>query len=75
MFFFVRHGFMRKAQLASFRNVNGRTSIHFVQESVKFHFQDVGRQCIILAGILKKISELARFCQKCQMPEDKQLLK
>ena len=36
-----------------------RTSIHFLQESVRFHFQDLGRQCIILAGILE---DLARKC-------------
>ena len=36
-----------------------RTSIHFLQESVRFHFQDLGRQCIILAGILE---DLERKC-------------
>ena len=32
-----------------------RTPIHFLQESVRFHFQDLGRQCIILAGILEDL--------------------
>ena len=36
-----------------------RTSIHFLQESVRIHFQDLGRQCIILAGILE---DLGRKC-------------
>ena len=36
-----------------------RTPIHFLQESVRFHFQDFGRQCIILADILE---DLARKC-------------
>ena len=37
---------------AAFRS---RTFIHFLQESVRFHFQDLGRQCIILAGILEDL--------------------
>ena len=36
-----------------------RTSVHFLQDSVRFHFQDLGRQCIILAGILE---DLGRKC-------------
>ena len=36
-----------------------RTSIHFLQESVRFHFQDLGRPCIIIAGILE---DLGRKC-------------
>ena len=36
-----------------------RTSTHFLQEPVKFHFQDLGRQCIILASILE---DLGRKC-------------
>ena len=32
-----------------------RTPIHFLQEFVRFHFQDLGRQCIILAGILEDL--------------------
>ena len=36
-----------------------RTSIHFLQESVRVHFQDLGRQCIIPPGILE---DLGRKC-------------
>ena len=36
-----------------------RTPTHFLQESVRFHFQDLGRQYIFLAGILE---DLARNC-------------
>ena len=38
-----------------FRHYPSRTPIHFLQESVRFHFQDLGRQCIILAGILEDL--------------------
>ena len=31
-----------------------RISRHFLQESVRFHIQDIGRQSIILAGILEE---------------------
>ena len=51
-----------------------RTSIHFLQESVRFHLQDLGRQCIILAGIFE---DLARKClvlqdlaRKCLVLQD-----
>ena len=39
------------------------TAIHFLQEAVRFYFQDLGRQCIILAGILE---DLARKCRVLQ---------
>ena len=29
--------------------MHARTSMHFLKESVRFHFQDFGKQCIILA--------------------------
>ena len=32
-----------------------QTSIHVLQESVRFHFQDRGRECNILAGILEDL--------------------
>ena len=50
-----------------------QTSIHFLQESVRFHFQDLGRQCIILAGILealaKKCLVLQDLARKCLILE------
>ena len=36
-----------------------RTSIQFLQESVRLQFQDLGRQCILLAG---KLEDLGRNC-------------
>ena len=39
--------------------IPSRTPIHFLQESVRFHFQDHEGQCIILAGILE---DHARKC-------------
>ena len=42
--------------------------MHFLQESVGFHFQDLGRQCIILAGFLedlgRKCLDLQESCKK-----------
>ena len=34
-----------------------RTSIHFLQESVRFHFHDLGRQCIFLQVSWKVLKE------------------
>ena len=49
-----------------------RTSIHFLQESVRFHFQDLGRQCIVFSGISENhgrncliLRGLARSYKKC----------
>ena len=48
-----------RCQLKTSLRFPSRTSIHFLQESVRFHSQDLGRQCIILAGILE---DLGRKC-------------
>ena len=37
---------------ATFFAYPNRTPIQFLQEFVRFHFQDLGRQYIILAGIV-----------------------
>ena len=49
----------RRHWLRNRRVVPSRTSLHFLQESVRFHLQYLGRQCIILAGILE---DLGRKC-------------
>ena len=43
--------------------IPNRSSIHFLQESVRYHFQDFGRQLIILAGI---VEDLGRKCLTMQ---------
>ena len=40
--------------------------IHFLQESVRFHLLDLGRQCIILEGILEDLGRKVWSCKILQ---------
>ena len=41
-----------------------RTSKHFLQEHVRFYFQDLGRQCTIFTGILEDLGKKCLILQE-----------
>ena len=47
------------------KQVPRRTSIYFLQESVRFHFQYLRRQCIILASLGRSWKKMSESCKNC----------